>query len=164
MKENKGKGIAGDESVQPGTKALAQTHPSSLSTLKLVLLVSSEKRKTMSKKLDTGNLPSCRGNKKQKVDSSTSSITPVMLLDLANLAANPTISKVEDSLPHLGANPSKPSPTGPLNSGLITLLRSKGLAWDRFKQAMIDKDIAIFYDISVKEFEWSIVHNLFKVF
>ena len=58
MKENKGKGVASDESVQPGTKAPAQTQPSSSSTLKLVLLVSSEKGKTMSKKLEIGNHPS----------------------------------------------------------------------------------------------------------
>ena len=58
MKENKGKSIAGDESVQPKTKAPTQTHPLASSTLKLVPLASSEKRKTMFKKLDTGNLPS----------------------------------------------------------------------------------------------------------
>ena len=58
MKENKGKNIAGDESVQPKTKAPTQTDPLASSTLKLVPLASSEKRKTMFKKLDTGNLPS----------------------------------------------------------------------------------------------------------
>ena len=64
MKENKGKGIAGDESVQPKTKAPAQTYLLASSTLKLVPLASSKKRKTVSKKLDTGNLPSRQGNKK----------------------------------------------------------------------------------------------------
>ena len=87
-----------------------------------------------------------------------------MLLDPANLTANPTISKVEDSLPHPSANPSKPSPTEPPDSGLMTFLRSEGLAWDRFKQAMTDKDIAICYNIFLKEFERSTVHDLFKVF
>ena len=87
-----------------------------------------------------------------------------MLLDPADLAANTIVSKVEDSIPHPSANPSKPSPIGPLDCGLMTFLRSEGLAWDRLKQAVIDKDIATSYDISVKEFERSIVHDLFKVF
>ena len=57
---------------------------------------------------------------------------------------------------------SKPS-TEPPNSGPKTLLRSEGVAWDRFKQAVSDMDVAIYYDMSVKEFEQSTVYNLFKV-
>ena len=55
------------------------------------------------------------------------------------------------------------TPTGPPNSGLITLLRSENLVWDRFKQDVSDKDITICYDMSVKEFERSTIHDLFKV-
>ena len=58
--------------------------------------------------------------------------------------------------------PSK-RPTGPPDSGPKTLLRSEGLARDRFKQAVSDKDFAICCDMSVKEFERSTVHDLFKV-
>ena len=107
----------------------------------------------MSKKLDTGNLPSHRCNKKQKVDSSTPSTTLIVVLDPATPLAKPTIFKVEDSLPHPGVNPSKPSLMGPPNICPMTLLRSKGLAWDKFKQEVTDKDIAICYDMSLKEFE-----------
>lgn len=64
MKENKVKGIVGDEVVQSGDKVPIQTCPRALFILKLVPPVLSKKRKTMSKKLDRGNLPSCRGNKK----------------------------------------------------------------------------------------------------
>ena len=35
----------------------------------------------------------------------------------------------------------------------MTLLRSEGLAWNKFKQAETNKDIAICYDMFVKEFE-----------
>jgi len=87
----------------------------------------------MSKKLDTGNLPSRRGNKKQKVDSSTLSTTPVVVLNPATPVAKTTISKVKDSLPHPGADSSNPSPAGPLGNGPMILLRSEGLAWDRLK-------------------------------
>ena len=118
----------------------------------------------MSKKLDTGNLPSRRGNKKQKVDSSTLSTTPVVVLDPATPVAKTMIFKVKDSLPHPGADSSNPSPVGPLDNGPMILLRSEGLAWDRFKKVVTDKDIAIYYDMFVKEFERSTVHDLFKVF
>ena len=64
MNENKGKDIAGDEIVQPRNAAPTQTRPPASSTLKLIPPTSSKKRKTMSKKLDMGNLPSRQGNKK----------------------------------------------------------------------------------------------------
>ena len=64
MKENKRKGIVGDEVFQPGDEFLAQTHPHVSFMLKIIPLVSLEKRKTVSKKLDTVNLPNHRGNKK----------------------------------------------------------------------------------------------------
>ena len=82
----------------------------------------------------------------------------------------PTIAKQSSMAKTSNVNMSNPSnatpsnpPTRPLNSDLITLLRSEGLAWDRFKQAVIDKDVAICYDMSVKEFEQSTIHDLFKV-
>ena len=45
----------------------------------------------------------------------------------------------------------------------MTLLRSEGLAWERFQQVVFKEDIAIYYDMFVKEFERSTVHDLFKV-
>ena len=105
----------------------------------------------MSKKLDMGNLPSRQGNKKQKVDSSMLPTTLVMVLDLAASVAKTMTSKVEDSLPCSGADLS--NPVGPLDNGPMTLLRSEGLAWDRFKQVVTDKDITIYYDMFMKEFE-----------
>ena len=118
----------------------------------------------MSKKLDIGNLPSSQGNKKQKVDFSTPFTTPIVVLDLAASVAKPTISKGKGSLSHPDVDSAKPSPTRPPDSGPMTFLRSEGLPWDKFKQVVTDKDIAICYDMSVKEFERSIVHDLFKVF
>ena len=45
----------------------------------------------------------------------------------------------------------------------MTLLRSEGFAWERFQQVVSDEDVAICSDMSVKEFEQSTVHDLFKV-
>ena len=138
MKENKVKGIAGDEVVQSGDEALNQTHPPTSSTVKLIPPTSSEKRKTVSKRLDTSNLPNCRGNKKLKVDSSTPSTVLVMVLNHATPVAKP---KVDAFLTRLDIDPSKPPPIGPPDSGLMTFLRSEGLTWDRFEQAVTNKDI-----------------------
>ena len=75
----------------------------------------------MSKRLDRGNLPSHRGNKKLKVESSTPSVT---LVDHATPVAKP---KVDASHSCLDVDPSKP-PIGPFDSGPMTFLRSEGLA------------------------------------
>ena len=45
----------------------------------------------------------------------------------------------------------------------MTLLEKEDLAWEKFQQVVNDEDIAVCYDMSLKEFEHSIVHNLFKV-
>ena len=45
----------------------------------------------------------------------------------------------------------------------MNLLENEGLAWERFQQAMIDDDVAMCYDMSLKEFENSTVHDLFKI-
>ena len=45
----------------------------------------------------------------------------------------------------------------------MNLHENEDLAWKRFQQAVTDEEIAVCYDMSLKEFEHSIVHDLFKV-
>ena len=45
----------------------------------------------------------------------------------------------------------------------MTLLESEDLAWEMFQQVVNDEDIAVCYDMSLKEFEHSTVDDLFKV-
>ena len=45
----------------------------------------------------------------------------------------------------------------------MNLIENKDLAWERFKKVVSDKDIAACYDMSLKDFEHSGVHDLFKV-
>lgn len=143
MKENKEKELAsGDEVIQIENVAPPETRSNVPRTLKLVPPSSSEKRKTMSKMIDTGNLPSRRGHKRQKVVMSTPAKTPVVKL-------NPPSTKAHVVVPTFEA----PS-----------LLRSEALAWTRFKEAVRHKDVLACYDMSIKEFEYSTVHNLFKVY
>ena len=70
--------------------------------------------------MDTGNLPSHRGNKKHKVDPSMMSIPFVVVLDHPAPAAK---SKDGTSPTRLSVNTSKPSNTSPM-----TLLESEDLA------------------------------------
>ncbi|XP_030939137.1 uncharacterized protein LOC115963993 isoform X2 [Quercus lobata] len=134
-----------------------------LATLKLVPPASLEKRKTVSKKLDIGNLPSRQGNKKQKVDSSMPSTTLVVVLNPAAPIAKSMVPKIDASLTHPDAKPSNPSLKAPLSDdGPLTVLRSENLAWNSFKQVVRNEDVSICYDMSIKEFEHSTIHDLFK--
>ena len=53
---------------------------------------------------------------------------------------------------------SKPPPWVPSN-----IIENEDLAWERFKEAVKDEDINVCYDMSLKDFEHSGVHDLFKV-
>ena len=87
-----------------------------------------------------------------------------MVLDPAALVAKLVIPKVDASLPCPDVDPSNPSLKAPLSDdGAMTLLRSENLAWNRFKQVVINKDISVCYDMTVKEFEHSTTHDFFKV-
>ena len=45
----------------------------------------------------------------------------------------------------------------------MNLLENEDLAWERFEKAVTSEDVAVCYDMSLKEFEHSGVHDLFKV-
>ena len=53
---------------------------------------------------------------------------------------------------------SQPSQKIPMN-----LIENEDLAWERFEKAMSNEDIVVCYDMSLKDFEHSGVHDLFKV-
>ena len=61
------------------------------------------------------------------------------------------------------SNPPEVTPSKPLSGSPMTLLRSEGLAWERFQQVVSEEDVAICYNMFVKEFKRSTVHDLFKV-
>lgn len=45
-----------------------------------------------------------------------------------------------------------------------TYLRSESLDWNKFKTVVKEDDVMGYYDMSVKEFECSIIHDLYKAF
>ena len=53
---------------------------------------------------------------------------------------------------------SKPSTHVPTN-----IIENENLAWERFQKTVTDEDINVCYDMSLKDFEHSGVHDLFKV-
>ena len=153
MKENKGKGLASDEAVHLEKDVLTQCHLAAL-----------EKRKTISRTLDTGSHLNCRGNKKPKHGLFTLSNPLVIETNpsIPSTASNQPLTN-KNALPNASSS-LKPFATAPLKSCPLTLLRSEGLAWDRFQWVVTNKDVTICYDMSVKKIERSTVHDLFMVF
>ena len=45
----------------------------------------------------------------------------------------------------------------------MNLVENEDLAWEHFQKAVIDEDMATCYDMFLKDFEHSGVHDLFKV-
>ena len=45
----------------------------------------------------------------------------------------------------------------------MNIIKNENLAWERFQKAVTDEDINVCYDMSLKDFEHSSVHDLFKV-
>jgi len=69
---------------------------------------------------------------------------------------------VPTPLPDIGPSSVPPVTTLPKDSPL-TLLRNETLAWNILKQVKKDEDIDICYNMFVKEFEQSTIHDLCKV-
>lgn len=77
---------------------------------------------------------------------------------------NPTVFPSSDtSLSEAPYFPNLKSSKAPPLSASYTLLRSEALAWDRFKTVVNEDDVIACYDMYIKEFECSTIHDLFKV-
>ncbi|XP_065635170.1 uncharacterized protein LOC136069947 [Quercus suber] len=146
MKGNKGKDVATEGDRPEGD---VQTRPTT-----------GEKRKTLSRNLDLGNLPSHRGKKAKpsstQVIKPPSSQQPVQVVDVdSSTPVETTPSQATSSKTVL--TPSQPPRTASSN-----IIENEDLAWERFKKAVTDEDINACYDMSLKDFEHSGVHDLFK--
>ena len=77
---------------------------------------------------------------------------------------------VDSSVP-VETTPSKAPPsksTAPSSSQLpprvpTNIIENEDLAWERFEKVMSNEDVTVCYDMSLKDFEHSSVHDLFKV-
>ena len=147
MKENKGK-----EVVDEGVKS--QPRPPT-----------GEKRKNISSRVDLGDLPCrCGRDKKHKsykpqdVKSPPASNleSPVQILALDPEPKDPPSRKIS-SIIHA------PTSSTPPKEVPQHLLGNEDLAWERFSTAVMDVDVGACYNMSLKDFEHSGVHDLFKV-
>ena len=150
MKENRGKEVV-NEAAATGQDT-PQSHPSV-----------GEKRKNLSLGVDLGNLPSRRREKKVKHKSSKpKDVQPAPTVhepvDVQILDSEPKDSPMQ--VPSIVKTPSTslPPPQAPQH-----LIGNEDLAWERFKMAVTDEDVSACYNMSLKDFEHSGVHDLFKV-
>ena len=74
---------------------------------------------------------------------------------------NPDVPTVDAPLSQDIGHSTRPD-VEPIINEPMTLLRSETLAWHRFKQVVKTEDVSIGYDMSVREFECSTIHDLFK--
>ena len=118
----------------------------------------------MPKNLNIGNLPSQRGKKAKHGSSQTAkpNLPPpqpsIMIYDVdSSTPTETTLSKTPPSKMTVPAT-SQPSQQVPSN-----IIENEDLAWERFPKAVTDEDINVCYDKSLKDFEHSGVHDLFKV-
>ena len=149
-KENKDKEVIGEES-RPETQS--QAHPSV-----------GDKRKSLPKNLDLGNLSSQQGKKAKH--GSSQSVEP-------NLPpSHPSVKIYDmDSSTSIETTPSKtpppkmtmPATSQPSQQVPSNIIENEDLAWEHFQKAVSNEDINTCYDMSLKDFEHSGVHDLFKV-
>ena len=128
--------------------------------------------KTISNSVDLGDLPSRRGLKKQKQKSSKIPLPKVLkftplMVDLDDLVVNMVPVK---TVPPVRINPPPPTKTSrkthpPKPSKQPpNLVLDEGYAWKTFKGIITDNEVNSCHNMSVRDFERSAIHDLFKVY
>ena len=120
-----------------------------------------DKRKNLLKAIDLENHPSRHKEKRAKHRSfkpglstfPTSKQPSIKIQDIdSSEPARVPLSKI------VMPASSQPSQRVPMN-----LLENEDLAWERFEKDVIGEDVVACYNMSLREFEHSTVHDLFKV-
>lgn len=133
---------------------------------------SSEKRKTVFKKIDETNLLSRHPPKKQKTNApelKSSNVRSSTLVKTLVVELDPPSSKVtpDVSTPNASCPTTDLSTIPPVVEDLVdisrTLLKSESLAWSKFKTVVKHEEVMACFDMFVKEFECFTIHDLFKV-
>ena len=162
MKENRGKDVSEGKrpEAQPQDQPKIQTQGR---------LTAGDKRKSLPKNLDLEGLPNHQDKRAKHSSSKVVKFKPPQF--------QPSIQIVDvDSSTPIESSPSKtPSSKIPSSKSTVSgssqpsektsknIIENENLAWERFQMAVLDEDINVCYDMGLKEFEHSGVHNLFKV-
>ena len=126
-----------------------------------------DKRKNLSKGVNLGNLPSrCKEKKAKHRSSQPRVVKPnqpvpiqqpsIQILNVDLEPRDPSFIQTSSTANVLAS--SQPSRRVPQN-----LIENEKLAWERFEKVVRNEDVVACYDMSLKEFEYSSVHDLFKV-
>ena len=157
MKENKGKEVASEgkrPEAQTQDRLEVQAHP-----------MAGDKRKFLPKNIYLEGLPSHR-DKRVKLGSSK-------VVKSKPPQSQPSIQvvDVDSSTPVKSTLSKTPPPRTPLSKSTApgssqpstNIIENENLAWERFQMAVQDEDVNMCYNMGLKEFEHSGVHDLFKV-
>ena len=163
MQENKEKAItSGDEDGQ------VQDDTTPLVVQKVA--IQTRKRKTISSSVNLGNLPSRQGPKKQKPSKNPLPKVPKFTsptVDLGdpviNMVPVQTIPPVQIDPPPSAKTSRRPHPSEPSKQP-PNLVLDEGYAWRTFKGIITDNEVNSCYNMLVKDFERSAIHDLFKVY
>ena len=132
--------------------------------------VGKRKSKSISSVVDLDNLPSRRGAKKQKPVKTSVPKVPKFTPLTVNLDDPPVdvelvqiVHPVQTDLPPPSVkNSCKPSPSEPSDCP-SNLVLDENYAWRTFKGIITNQEVNESYNMSVREFECSGIHDLFKV-
>ena len=150
MKENKDKEVM-DEVVKQGVQS--QPRP-----------LAGKKRKNISSRVDLGDLPSRRGREKKHRSSKPQDVQSIPLVPDQEPPVQILDSEPKDPLSKkISSTVQAPTSSQPSKEVPQHLLRNEDLAWERFTTAVTDVDVTACYNMSLKDFEHSSVHDLFKV-
>nr|XP_023872483.1 uncharacterized protein LOC111985086 [Quercus suber] len=127
------------------------------------------KSKKISSSVDLDDLPSRRGPKKSKTTQTPLPKVPKFTPPpTVNLDESPTEVEPVQTVHPVQTDPApstktsrKPHPTEPSDRP-SNLVLDEGYAWRTFKGIVIDNEVNECYNMSVKEFERSGIHDLFK--
>ena len=163
MKENKGKDVVGEgkhSEAQPQDRPEVQTQGRP---------TTGDKRKFLPKNLDLERLPSHQDRRvkhssskvvKSKPPRSQPSIQIVDVDSSTPIVSTP--SKTPSSKISLSKS-TAPGSSQPSEKTFTNIIENEDLAQEHFQMAVLDEDINICYNMGLKEFEHSGIHDLFKV-
>ena len=162
MRENKEKNITSGDEDAVATPVVQKTS----------VQAGKRKAKPISTAVDLDDLPSRRGPKKQKsikADKASLPKVPKFVPPTVNLDESPvdvepvqTIHPVQSEPTPQTKTPHKPPSSEPSNRP-SNLVLDESYAWRTFKGIVTDNEVNRCYNMSVKEFERSGIHDLFKV-
>ena len=113
-----------------------------------------------------GDLPCRRGREKKHKSTKPQDVkSPPLVSNQGSPVQKLTLDSEPKDTPSKKVSSTVHAPTSSLSSKEVPqhLLGNEDLAWERFTTVVTDVDVSTCYNMSLKDFEHSGVHDLFKV-